>query len=268
MRARIKAVLPVLSAIAAALLWWPAGFAGIDSWLHLPLRLPDADLVFLGTLSAATLAASVARAPWPRAVILIGLPALGWLLSAPSRDSMPYERPILAGALLAGTLVGLGFGASAWRGPLSLAVALAVVAGASPAEWPEGALVAVALALPFVRAQRDRVAPTLFGVLWVLVAWLVAAVLALALRYGWDAVRPGSGLTTLREGAERVAGPAWDFLRTQWWTAIETVLRSHVSWFWAAAVLAILIVAGRAAWSWKSKRAKRSDELLAGAPRR
>lgn len=247
---------PLAAAVIAAVLWWPVGFKGTADWLHLPLRILDGDVVFLGALAGATAVAALVRGPWPRVLIVAGLSGLGWLLSAPGRETAPDERQVLAVILLAGALLGMFIGARAWRGPMALAGVLAVLAGTTPAGW-DGVLLAVALALPIVLATKDRVAPTIFGVLRVLVTWLGFSVLALALRYGWDVLRPGAAGGP-SEQARQVGDAAWDFLRTQWWTASEALLRSHTVWFWVALALAMLIATARAMRAMESRETAHS----------
>jgi hypothetical protein len=94
-------------------------------------------------------------------------------------------------------------------------------------------------------ATWQRVAPTILSLVRLVVTWLGFALLARALSYGWDVVRPGSGGLPVREQARRVAEPAWDFVRTQWWTASEIVLRGLVHWLWLTAVLAAVLIAAR-----------------------
>jgi hypothetical protein len=120
------------------------------------------------------------------------------------------------------------------------------VAALSQATWPRGLVLAVALALPFLAATRDRVAPTLLSVARVLLTWLVVSVLVLALRHGWDVLGPslpgGSAAVALRQVAEA----SWDFLRTQWQSASSAVLQDNITWFWVALALALVLVTARA----------------------
>lgn len=257
-RARVAAVWrrawPWLAVVVGAVLWWPAGFWGLESWPRLPLRPLDGDLLLLGATAAAASVSLVVRSPWPRFVIVLGWSALGWLVSAPSQDTYPDERQSLAVILAGSALVGILLGARGSKGPLGAAGVLAVVAGLSPATWPHGAPLAVALALPFAVATWERVAPTVLSVLRVLVTWLVAALLASACRYGWDVLHPRMGVGSRRGEARLVSEAAWDFARTQWWTASEAMLRSQAGWFWVAAALAVAIAAARALTSGGRRR--------------
>jgi hypothetical protein len=240
-----RAVWPQVALLLAALLWWPVGFAGVTSWLHLPLSVFDGDLLFLGATAAGASVSLLVRSPWPRFAIVVVFSALGWLLDAPSRDEYPHERVVLAALLGAAALLGILLGARGSKGPVAAATVVTVVAGLTPASWPTEAAVAVALALPFAVATWQRVAPTILAVARLTVTWLLFALLARGLRYGWDVVRPGAGGLSLRDQARRVAEPAWDFVRTQWWTYSETQLRLLLPWLWLTAVVAVVVVAVR-----------------------
>ena len=105
---------------------------------------------------------------------------------------------------------------------------------------------AVALALPFAVATWQRVAPTVFGVIRLTATWLLFALFARALSYGWDVLRPGTGGgLTVREQGGRVLDAAVDFARTQWWTSSQTQLRALVPWLWLTAAVAVALVAFR-----------------------
>ena len=221
----MRAVWPQVALLLAALLWWPVGFAGVTSWLHLPLSVFDGDVLFLGAAAAAASVSLLVRSPWPRLAIVLVFSGLGWLLDAPATDDYPHERAVLAALLGAAALLGILLGARGSKGPVAAGSVVAVVAGLTPATWPTEAAVAVALALPFAVATWHRVAPTILAVVRLAVTWLLFALLARALAYGWDVVRPGAGGLSLRDQARRVAEPAWDFARTQWWTWSEIRLR-------------------------------------------
>ena len=240
-----REVWPQVALLVAALLWWPVGFAGVTSWLHLPLSVFDGDLLFLGATAAAASVSLLVRSPWPRFAIVVVFSGLGWLLDAPSRDEYPYERIVLAVLLGAAALLGILLGARGSKGPVAAGTVLTVVAGLTPASWPTEAAVAVALALPFAVATWQRVAPTIVAVVRLVVTWLLFALLARALGYGWDVVRPGAGGLTLRDQARRVGEPAWDFVRTQWWTYSETQLHLLLPWLWLTAVVAAAVVGTR-----------------------
>jgi hypothetical protein len=232
--------------VLAALAWWPVGFSGTASWLHVPLRLVAADTVFVGSLAAAAGVCALTRAPWPRFLIVAGMSALGWVLTGPATPE-DYELMLLLAALAGGGLVGMLVGARVHRGVMPAATSLAVVAALTPLGWLRGPLLAAALALPFLLATRDRVAPTVLGVLRALLAWLAASLLALAMRYGWDTVRPGMGLREPGPIAEEVRSRSWDLLRTSWRQAVESSLSGASQWFWVAGALALLIVIAQAA---------------------
>jgi hypothetical protein len=240
-----RRVWPEVALLLAALLWWPVGFAGVRSWLHLPLDVFDGDVLFLGATAAAASVSLLVRSPWPRFAIVVVLSGLGWLLDAPAVDEYPHERLVLAALLAGAGFLGVVLGARGFKGPVAAATVVAVVAGLTPASWPTEAAVAVALALPFAVATWQRVAPTVFGVIRLAATWLLFALLARALSYGWDVLRPGSGGLTVREQGGRVVDAAVDFVRTQWWTYSETQLRSLAPWLWLTAVVAIVLVAFR-----------------------
>lgn len=235
-----------LSVLVGALLWWPVGFLGLESWLHLPLDVFEGDVLFLGATAAAASVSLVVRSPWPRFAIVVLFSGLGWLLDGPATDTYPHERAVLAALLGGGALLGIVLGARGAKGALAAATVLAVVAGFSPTTWPRGLALALALALPFAVATWQRVAPTVLSLVRLVVTWLVFALLARALSYGWDLVRPGSGGVPVSDQARTVAEASWDFVRTQWWTYSEALLTSSTRWFAIAGVVAVVIVVLRA----------------------
>ena len=232
--------------LLAALLWWPVGFGGLTSWLHLPLNALDGDLVLLGATAAAASVSLLVRSPWPRFAIVLVFSVLGWLISAPATDTYPDEREVLAVVLAVAALVGIVLGARGHKGPLGAATVLAVVAGLSPATWPHGLPLAVALALPFAVATWQRVAPTLLSVARILLPWLVFSLVARSLSYGWDVLHPRMQAGSKHEEVRLVAEASWEFLRTQWWSHSEDLLRSTSGWFLVALVLGVLVAAARA----------------------
>ncbi len=236
-----------LAVVAGALVWWPAGFLGQQSWPHLPLGVFDGDVLFLGATAAAASVSLLVRSPWPRLAVIVGLSGLGWLLDGPITQAYPHERAVLAVLLGGGALLGVVLGARGTRGALAAATVLAMVAGLSPTTWPRGLALALALALPFAVATWQRVAPTALSLVRLVLTWLVFALGARALSYGWDLVRPGSGGVPVSEQARTVADASWDFARTQWWKHSEGLLTSSTQWFVLAAVLAVVILVLRAA---------------------
>ncbi|GAB3073143.1 hypothetical protein [Pedococcus soli] len=247
-----------LSFVLGALLWWPVGFLGLESWLHLPLDVFKGDVLFLGATAAAASVSLVVRSPWPRFAIVLVFSALGWALDGPHTDTYPHERLVLVALLGGGALLGILLGARGAKGALAAATVLAVVAGLSPTTWPRGLALALALALPFAVATWQRVAPTVLSLLRLVVTWLVFALLAKALSYGWETVRPGTGGIPVKEEARTVADTAWLFVRTQWWHHSQALLTSSTKWYVLAAVLAVLVVlvrAGRAALARRSATA-------------
>ena len=261
--------------LLAALLWWPVGFWGVESWFHLPLEALDGDVLLLGATAAAASVSLLVRSAWPRFVIVLVLSGLGWLLSAPAVDSYPDEREVLALLLAVAAFAGIVLGVRGHKGPLGAATVLAVVAGLSPATWPHGLLLAVALALPFAVATVQRVAPTLLSVARILLTWLVFALLARSVGYGWDVLHPGLQAGSKREEIRLVAEASWDFLRTQWWNYSESLVRSTSGWLLFALVLAVLIAATRALLGGLRRRTAPAGNVPAeqgtptsGAPRR
>lgn len=244
-RAVVKRIWPEVALLVGALLWWPVGFWGVTSWLHLPLAALEGDVLLLGATAAAASVSLVVRSPWPRFVIVLVFSGLGWLLSAPSVDSFPDERESLVILLAIAAFGGIVLGARGHKGPLGAATVLAIVAGLSPATWPHGLPVAVALALPFVVATWQKVAPTLLSVARILVTWLVFALFASSLSHGWDVLHPRLQAGSKRAELRLVADSSWDFARTHWWDHTEALLRSTAGWFWVALVLAVLVAAAR-----------------------
>jgi len=244
----------VVAVLAGAALWWPVGFLGLRPWPRLPLDVFAGDTLFLGATAAAASVSLVVRSPWPRLLVVVLASGLGWLLDTPT-GRYPHEQAVLALLLGGGALLGVLLGARGAKGPLAAATVLAVVAGLSPATLPRGLALALALALPFAAATWQRVAPTLLSLVRLVVTWLLFALLARALSYGWDLVRPGAGGVPVGQQARTVADAAWDFVRTQWWTHSQALLSSSTGWFVLAAALAVVLVVARAARHGRTSRA-------------
>lgn len=245
-RAALRRAWPWLAVVLAAALWWPVGFWGVATWPGLPLRALDGDLLLLGATAAATSVSLLVRLPWPRFLVVVAFSGLGWLVSAPATDQYPDEREVLVILLAVAAFVGILLGARGHTGPLGAAGVLAVVAGLSPATWPHGILLAVALALPFVVATWTRVAPTLLSVLRILLTWLVASLLARACSHGWEVLHPQLQAGSKRAEIRLVAESAWDYLRSSWWVSTEHQLDRYAAWFWVALALAVAIALARA----------------------
>jgi hypothetical protein len=231
--------------LLGVLSWWPAGFWGLQTWLQLPLHIGQGDVLFFGAIAGAASVSLFVRAPWPRFGVVLGFSVIGWLLSAPSRDSVPAERQTLVILLAAAALLGILLGARGHRSLLAAATVLALVAGLSPATWPHGLPLAVALALPFGVASWQKVAPTLVSIARILVIWLVFGLLAAAVSHAWRVVHFGSGAGTRQHQLGLVIQEAWTFAKSQWWSLSQQSLSHQVGWFWVAAVLAVLVVATR-----------------------
>lgn len=258
--ARLRGLWAPLSFVLGALLWWPVGFLGLESWLHLPLDVFKGDVLFLGATAAAASVSLVVRSPWPRFAIVLVFSALGWALDGPHTDTYPHERLVLVVLLGGGALLGILLGARGAKGALAAATVLAVVAGLSPTTWPRGLALSLALALPFAVATWQRVAPTVLSLLRIVLTWLLFAVLGKGLSYGWETVRPGTGGVPVKEEARTVADTAWLFVRTQWWHHSQALLASSTSWYVLAAVVAGLIVLVRVARGALARRSGTSPE--------
>jgi hypothetical protein len=231
--------------LLGVLSWWPAGFWGIEPWLQLPLHVTQGDLLLFGAIAGAAAVSLFVRAPWPRFGVVLGFSVMGWLLSAPSKDSVPAERQTLVILLAVAALLGILLGARGHRSLLAAATVLALVAGLSPATWPHGLPLAVALALPFGVASWQKVAPTLVSIARILVIWLVFGLLAAAVSHAWRVVHFGSGAGTRQHQLGQLIQPSWAFAKSQWWSLSQQSLSHQVGWFWVAAVLALLVVATR-----------------------
>ena len=254
-----------LSVLLAAALWWPVGFLGLDSWLHLPLRALDGDVVLLGATAAAASVSLLVRSPWPRFAVVVVFSVIGWLLSAPEVDTYPDEREALVILLVGAALAGIVLGARGSKGPLGAATVLAVVAGLSPATWPHGLPVAIALALPFVVASWQRVAPTVLSVVRILLTWLVFALGAKALREGWNVLHPQMEAGSKRAELRLVADASWDFVRTQWWDYSTQLVGHTAGWLLVAAILALLVAATRALTSGVRRRSRGDSSSRPGS---
>lgn len=239
---------PFVAMVLATLLWWPAAFSGRADWMHLPFGQGEGgvgphsgDAVLLGSLVAAALVSALVSSPWPRFGIAAGLTALAWVLSEGDVTFAPGERPVLAALAGVGLLLGLGMGARAARGAVGVATFLALVAGLAPATWPRTALLAIALALPFWAATRDRVAPTVLAVVRVVLTWLVAVLVALGLRAGFAALAP-VGLAQPGPAARTVASAFVDFVRTRGTDVAQSAVSTYQGGFWVAVALAVAVV--------------------------
>lgn len=237
-----KRVWPVAAMVLAALLWWPAAFSGTGDWMHLPIDTAKGSFVFLGCLVGAAVVAALVSSPWPRFGIAFGLTVIGWVLADGSPLLTSGERPALAALAGLGMLLGLWVGARAHGGPVAIATFLAIVAGLSPAMWSRGPLLAVAVALPFWVASKDRVAPTIFAVVRVVITWLVSVLIAVGLHNGWSKLKPGVLGDDPLEAAKVVGRGFVDHLRSQWSEIVEASLRAHTGSIWLAVVLAIAFV--------------------------
>ncbi len=252
------AALPWLLGVAAALLWWPAGFRGTAPWSHVPLLPARGWQLLLGGLAAAVVVGLLAREAWVRFGVVTGLGALGFAVSAGTVAWTTGETAVLAGLLAAGSLLGLVVGARGSRSTNAAAGALALVVGVGPTSVPAGWLLAVALALPFWTATRERVAPTVLGVVKVLAVWLLGRVVAVALVAGWATTSRGGRLDSLA-ALGRVARPAWDHVVAHGAAVAGAAVAGARPWFVVAAVLVAVLVLARLVRAAVARRRARSD---------
>jgi hypothetical protein len=124
--------------------------------------------------------------------------------------------------------------------------------------------VAVALALPFVVASWQRVAPTIASVVRILLTWLVFALGARALSAGWDVLHPRMQAGSRRAELRLVAEASWDFLRAQWWDYPTRLLSDTAGWLLVAAILALLVAATRGVTSGVRRRSRRGSSSRPG----
>ncbi|MFC7487212.1 hypothetical protein ACOCJ7_00255 [Knoellia sp. CPCC 206453] len=243
--ALIKRMWPFAGMVLAAILWWPVAFSGTGEWMTLPVSAKEGSFLFLGTLVGAAVVSALVTAPWPRFGIAFGLTALGWVMTGVG-PGLPGERTALAALAGLGLLLGLWVGARAHGGPVAVATFLAMVAGLSPATWGRGPLLAVAVALPFWIASKDRVAPTILALVRVVVTWLGAVLIAIGLRAGWFKLSPGVLGDDPLEAAKVVGSEFVKYLRENWSDIVEASARAYTGWIWLAVVLAIAFVVAAA----------------------
>lgn len=244
--------------LLALALWWPAGFSGLDDWSFLPLRARDGDLVLLGATAAAVAVAALVRSAGLRFLVVAAMSGLGWFLGAPSVDGVPGERLVLAVLLTVGGMLGLMLGARGSRGAAPLAVVLALVAGLTPATWPDGPVLAVALALPFAVAPPRQLGAALGRSVGVLVVWLAAEVVSSALGAGWDALQGGLDPHRLADGLATVGRGAWGFLEAKGTAAVTALLGDNTPWLVVGLVAAVLLGSVQAARSIRAARQARA----------
>ena len=257
-RGRAPRAWRVAAPLLALLLWWPAGFSGLDDWFFLPLRARDGDLVLLGATAAAAAIAALVRSAGLRFLLVAAMSGIGWFLGAPSVDGVPGERMVLAVLLTAGGLLGLMLGARGSRGAAPLAVVLALVAGLTPATWPDGPVLAVALALPFVVAAPRQLGAALGRSVGVLVAWLAAEVVSSALGAGWDALQGGLDPHRLGDGLATVGRGAWGFVEAKGTDTVTGLLGDNTPWLVVGLVAALVLGSVQAARAIRAARQARA----------
>jgi hypothetical protein len=250
-----KRIWPFAAMALAALLWWPVAFSGTGDWMTLPISAPAGSFLLLGTLVGAAVVSALVTSPWPRFGIAFGLTALAWVMTG-AAPGLPGEQTTLAALAGLGLLLGLGVGARAHGGPVSIATFLALVAGLSPATWGRGPLLAVAVALPFWVASKDRVAPTILALVRVVVTWLGAVLIAIGLHAGWTKLSPGVLGDDPLAAAKLVGSEFVRYLRANWSDIVDASARAYTGWIWLAVVLAVVFVV--AAEVLRRRRAKTS----------
>ncbi|WP_404386959.1 hypothetical protein LL946_10015 [Knoellia locipacati] len=246
--AMVRRVWPFAAMALALALWWPAGFHGRADWMHLALVQAVGGVapvsggeLFLGALVASAVVSALVSSPWPKFGIAAGLTAIAWTLTDGDVTFADGERVVLAALAAVGMLLGLAVGARATRGAVSVAAFLALVSGLSPATWSRGLLLAVAVALPFWVATADRVAPTILGVVRVVVTWLAAVVLSISLWTGFGALQVGA-LADPAAAAPVVGRTFVDHVREQGLQIVRTAPQIYTGWIWVAVALAIAFV--------------------------
>ncbi len=204
------------------LVWFPAGWAlpsHRDAGALPQFQLVDGDLVVFGSFAAALAASLVVSAVgWRLAVVVVAALWL-WFVRPSAPDAVSFETTALAALFFGAQALGLVAGSVLRRGPVGVAVGLALVAASSTTDRYAGWLVAAAIAVPFlgVRWSRPRTAArAAAGSVLAVALWLVASLVHRAVTYGWADVRPGSGIPrSAPAAAARVLAPALDFARTQ-----------------------------------------------------
>lgn len=148
--------------------------------------------LLLGSFVAAALVAALVSTPGLRLAIAVALTAAAWMLTETDVVFARGERGVLAGLVGLGMLLGLVVGSQAMRGMLPAATLFAVLAGLTPATWPRGLLLAVALALPFWVATSERAAETAIALARVVAVWLVSVVFSMSLWAGFASLEVGA----------------------------------------------------------------------------
>ena len=224
--------------VLALLLWWPLSWQGLVPFLQVPTGT-QLGAAALGGLTGAAVVAALVTAPWPRFVLAVGLPVLA--LSLTGLGALP---PLGLALVVVAVLLGLALGAGAAASPVRFAVTTALVLGLCPAPhlmW--GPLLALALALPFVRATASRVAPTVLGVVAVLLAFAVGVALRTGVVAGFAGTPRRSGLALVTDGLRASGTP----IRAQGVDAARRALELGTTWYVVAAVLAVVVVLARGA---------------------
>lgn len=245
---RARHAWPFVAMGLAVVLWWPAGFAGRASWMHLSLMQTENGIVplsggelFLGSFVGAAVVSALVSAPVMRLVIAVGLTGAAWLLTEADVVFAQGERGVLAALVGLGLLLGLVVGWQSMRGMLPAATLLAMLAGLTPATWPRALLLAAAVALPFWSATAERAAPTAIAVARVVATWLVSVVFSMSLWAGFASLEVGA-LADPRSAAPDIARGFVTFLWERGLEIVRTAPQVDSPWFWGAIVVAVGLV--------------------------
>ncbi|CAN7205577.1 hypothetical protein [Knoellia sp. LjRoot47] len=244
---RARQVWPFVATALAVALWWPAGFAGRASWMHLSLMQTDSGIVplsggelLLGSFVAAALVAALVSTPGLRLAIAVALTAAAWMLTETDVVFARGERGVLAGLVGLGMLLGLVVGSQAMRGMLPAATLFAVLAGLTPATWPRGLLLAVALALPFWVATSERAAETAIALARVVAVWLVSVVFSMSLWAGFASLEVGA-LADPKAAALDIGRGFVSFIWERGIEIVTTAPEIDTPMFWITIVAAIAL---------------------------
>lgn len=240
---------PLASVFLGLLVWFPAGWAltsDRDAGALPLFQVVHGDLVVFGSFAAALAASLVVSAfGWRLAVVVVAALWL-WLVRPTAQEVVSFETAALAAMFFGAQALGLVAGSVLRRGPMGVAVGLALVAASSTTDRYAGWLVAAAIAVPFlgVRWSRPRTpARAAAGSVLAVALWLVGSLVHRAVTYGWADVRPGSGIPRSAAAAGRVLEPALDFARTQLVTYPAILFRGQQAALLAGLGLALVVLA-------------------------
>ncbi len=226
--------------LAALLLWWPFSYSGRAQLFTMPAGPSQVGVVLAGAFAASGVTALLIRPRWPRWLIVIALPLM---CLSHTGDATSRSWVVLL-ALLVVVVLGAAVGSVGADTPTAAAFTMALLVGVAPGALWKGPLVALALMLPFVRASRARVMPTMVAVVGVVGLWLFGAVLGQALESGFATGGRTEGTALISDGLAgsiRAAGAGGRGV-------VDSTLSDSAGWFVVAAVLAVLVALVRAIW--------------------